>query len=213
MRRAPAPGRRTAVQTVANAAAGLECLAVFTTAAIAAVYLGFAPIYPFHKKSTSLLIPPETRPHGCRANARSLPNDTTREPRPFSFRACAECRRWSVCRRAVECRSVAAASPWRRSGAATPMLTTWRSVCGPSNSPTGPASQPTCDAGCGIANWIVAKLEWFRMGDNSSQRQWDDVCRLVALHGPVLDLAHIRRRAESVGVIDLLERLLATQEQ
>jgi hypothetical protein len=51
------------------------------------------------------------------------------------------------------------------------------------------------------------------MGDHSSQRQWDDVCRLVALHGPVLDLAPIRRMAESVGVIDLLERLLATQEQ
>jgi hypothetical protein len=63
-----------------------------------------------------------------------------------------------------------------------------------------------------VEDSIVAKLESFRMGDESSQRQWDDVCRLVALHGPVLDLAHIRRMAESVGVMDLLERLLATQE-
>lgn len=55
---------------------------------------------------------------------------------------------------------------------------------------------------------IIAKLEWFRLGDESSQRQWDDVSRLVRLHGPALDVAHMRRMAESVGVIDLLDRLL-----
>ena len=58
---------------------------------------------------------------------------------------------------------------------------------------------------------IVAKLERFRLGDESSQRQWDDVSRLVALHGPALDVAHMRLMAESVGVIDLLNRLLAEQ--
>jgi hypothetical protein len=58
---------------------------------------------------------------------------------------------------------------------------------------------------------IVAKLEWFRLGDESSQRQWEDVSRLVALHGPALDVAHMRLMAESVGVIDLLNRLLAEQ--
>ena len=36
---------------------------------------------------------------------------------------------------------------------------------------------------------IIAKLEWFRLGDESSQRQWDDVSRLVALHGSSLDVA------------------------
>jgi hypothetical protein len=45
-------------------------------------------------------------------------------------------------------------------------------------------------------------------GDESSQRPWDDVSRLVALHGPSLDVAHMRRMAESVGVLDLLARLL-----
>lgn len=60
-----------------------------------------------------------------------------------------------------------------------------------------------------IEDSIVAKLEWFRAGDESSQRQWDDVSRLVALHGPALDLDHMRRMAESVGVGSLLERLLA----
>lgn len=60
-----------------------------------------------------------------------------------------------------------------------------------------------------VEDSIVAKLEWFRLGDESSQRQWDDVSRLVALHEPALDVAHMRRMADSVGVSDLLDRLLA----
>jgi hypothetical protein len=55
---------------------------------------------------------------------------------------------------------------------------------------------------------IVAKLEWFRLGDESSQRQWDDVTRLVSLRGDSLDADHMHRMAESVGVSDLLARLL-----
>lgn len=55
---------------------------------------------------------------------------------------------------------------------------------------------------------IVAKLEWYRLGDEASERQWDDVSRLVALLGDTLDVAHMRRMAGSLGVADLLERLL-----
>lgn len=58
---------------------------------------------------------------------------------------------------------------------------------------------------------IVAKLEWFRLGDESSERQWHDVSRLLALHGGALDVAHMQRMAESVGVADLLDRLLRSQ--
>ena len=58
---------------------------------------------------------------------------------------------------------------------------------------------------------IVAKLEWFRLGDESSQRQWDDVSRLVFLHGEALDADHMQRMAESVGVSDLLDRLLGSR--
>ena len=56
---------------------------------------------------------------------------------------------------------------------------------------------------------IIAKLEWYRLGDEASERQWDDVSRLVALQGDSLDVAHMRRMAMSLGVGDLLERLLA----
>lgn len=56
---------------------------------------------------------------------------------------------------------------------------------------------------------IVAKLEWFRRGDEASERQWDDVARLFALLGSTLDLGHMRRMAESLGVEDLLAALHA----
>ena len=52
---------------------------------------------------------------------------------------------------------------------------------------------------------IISKLDWFRLGNESSERQWSDVSRLVALLGD----SYMRRMAESVGVSDLLERLLA----
>ena len=55
---------------------------------------------------------------------------------------------------------------------------------------------------------ILAKLEWYRLGDEASERQWDDVSRLVALLGDTLDLDHLRQMAASLGVTDLLERLL-----
>lgn len=59
-----------------------------------------------------------------------------------------------------------------------------------------------------VEDSIIVKLEWFRLGDETSQRQWDDVSRLTALHAEALDLDHMRRMARSVGVIDLLDRLL-----
>lgn len=55
---------------------------------------------------------------------------------------------------------------------------------------------------------VLAKLERYRLGDEASERQWDDVSRLVALLGDTLDLDHLRQMAASLGVTDLLERLL-----
>lgn len=56
---------------------------------------------------------------------------------------------------------------------------------------------------------IVSKLEWFRLTDETSERQWDDVEKLVGLHGDSLDVQHMRRMAGSIGVGDLLEKVLA----
>ncbi len=56
---------------------------------------------------------------------------------------------------------------------------------------------------------IVSKLEWFRLTNETSERQWDDASRLVKLLGDTADIDYLRRATESVGVEDLLERLLA----
>ena len=56
---------------------------------------------------------------------------------------------------------------------------------------------------------ILSKLEWFRLGDETSERQWDDVQKIVAVLGESLDVEHMRRMAASIGVGDLVDKLLA----
>lgn len=57
---------------------------------------------------------------------------------------------------------------------------------------------------------IISKLEWYRKTNETSERQWDDVTRLMKLLGDAADVDYLRTSAESVGVQDLLERLLST---
>jgi hypothetical protein len=55
---------------------------------------------------------------------------------------------------------------------------------------------------------IVSKLEWYRKTNETSDRQWDDVTRLIRLLGSDADLGRLTAMSESVGVDDLLRRLL-----
>lgn len=55
---------------------------------------------------------------------------------------------------------------------------------------------------------IFSKLEWFRLTNETSERQWEDVTKMVAVLGDSLDVGHMRRMAASIGVGDLLEKLL-----
>ncbi len=55
---------------------------------------------------------------------------------------------------------------------------------------------------------IISKLEWYRKTNETSERQWDDVTRLLKLLGNAADMEYLTASAESVGVEDLLERLL-----
>lgn len=55
---------------------------------------------------------------------------------------------------------------------------------------------------------IVSKLEWFRAGGETSQRQWEDVSRVMQVVGQKIDLEYLQSAAQSVGVSDLLEKLL-----
>lgn len=55
---------------------------------------------------------------------------------------------------------------------------------------------------------IISKLDWYRLTNETSARQWDDVSRLIKLLGDSADLDYLKRAAESVGVVDLLNKLL-----
>lgn len=56
---------------------------------------------------------------------------------------------------------------------------------------------------------IIHKLEWYRLGNQIAQRQWDDVLGVLRLQGSVLDRAYLERWARELGVDDLLARAFA----
>jgi hypothetical protein len=54
---------------------------------------------------------------------------------------------------------------------------------------------------------VLAKLEWFRLGGETSERQWWDVVGILKVTEGA-DRAYLRHWAVSLGVTDLLERAL-----
>ena len=71
--------------------------------------------------------------------------------------------------------------------------------------------QAPSDAGIPLASAedvLLAKLEWFRKGGETSERQWDDVKGLLRVGAGVLDIGYVRHWAALIGVADLLERAL-----
>ncbi len=54
---------------------------------------------------------------------------------------------------------------------------------------------------------ILAKLEWFRLGGETSERQWWDIVGVLKV-GADADRAYLRRWSAALGVSDLLERAL-----
>lgn len=61
---------------------------------------------------------------------------------------------------------------------------------------------------------ILAKLRWFRAGNESSKNQWNDVLGIISVVRDGLDNAYMRTWAERLGVSDLLDRALdETQSQ
>ena len=59
---------------------------------------------------------------------------------------------------------------------------------------------------------ILAKLEWYRLGDEVSDRQWRDILGVLSVQGKRLDLDYLRQSAPGLGVADLLEKALAESE-
>lgn len=55
---------------------------------------------------------------------------------------------------------------------------------------------------------IIAKLEWYRNGGESSQRQWNDILGVLRSQANQINLDDLRKWAKSLAVDDLLERAL-----
>lgn len=54
---------------------------------------------------------------------------------------------------------------------------------------------------------ILSKLEWFRLGGESSDRQWSDLRGLLETASEDLDREYIEAQAEACGILDLFHRL------
>jgi hypothetical protein len=54
---------------------------------------------------------------------------------------------------------------------------------------------------------ILSKLEWYRLGNEVSERQWDDVIRVMKILGDQADREYLNRNAADLNVADLLQTL------
>ena len=53
---------------------------------------------------------------------------------------------------------------------------------------------------------ILAKLEWYRLGGEVSDRQWRDILGVIKTRADELDLIYLQKWAAELQVVDLLER-------
>jgi hypothetical protein len=67
-----------------------------------------------------------------------------------------------------------------------------------------PETQRTV-AFCTAEDVILYKLEWYRMGDETSDRQWSDILGVLRVQNEKLDAEYLRKWAAALKVADLLE--------
>lgn len=59
---------------------------------------------------------------------------------------------------------------------------------------------------------LLRKLQWYRAGGESSDRQWNDVLGVVRTQRERLDLSYLLEWSRTLGVSDLLERALSASD-
>ena len=57
---------------------------------------------------------------------------------------------------------------------------------------------------------VLAKLVWYRLGDETSEAQWADILGVIRVQCRSLDSAYLEQWATELEVSDLLERALAS---
>ncbi|MCP5101489.1 MAG: hypothetical protein GY943_38575 [Chloroflexi bacterium] len=55
---------------------------------------------------------------------------------------------------------------------------------------------------------VLAKLEWFRLGGEVSERQWRDILGVLKTQQSLLDVDYLKQWAQALSVADLMERAL-----
>lgn len=55
---------------------------------------------------------------------------------------------------------------------------------------------------------LLAKLRWFRLSGDSSERQWNDVSGVIAISGANLDREYLSSWGAKLGVSELLNKAL-----
>lgn len=60
-----------------------------------------------------------------------------------------------------------------------------------------------------VEDIILIKLQWYRLGNEISERQWNDLTTVVRLNRPDLDIVYLQYWATQLEVDDLLLRLLS----
>ena len=62
---------------------------------------------------------------------------------------------------------------------------------------------------CAPEDILLQKLRWYRLGSETSDRQWRDVLGIVRVQAGRLDAAYLRRGATILGVEDLLTKAMS----
>jgi hypothetical protein len=60
----------------------------------------------------------------------------------------------------------------------------------------------------GAEDTILAKLEWYKLGNEISDRQWQDIIGVIRIQANQLDLSYLNHIAQELDLVELLARAL-----
>lgn len=66
---------------------------------------------------------------------------------------------------------------------------------------------------CCAEDIVIAKLEWYRLGGEHSDRQWSDILGVLRLNAGKLDSELLSNNAIELGLADLLAKALTESQQ